>query len=106
MAPAEQTDFVVVPRPRRGRDCVGRRVRTIGPLRNGYAEIPAGRLAVVIGYGPKGLDLRFEPCGCCGVAIVMTAATAAHVEFIEEQYVLPLFATHTGSLQVSSGGVA
>lgn len=78
----------VVPAPRLKRDYVGRRVRTTKMLRNGYAELPAGSLAVVVEQSKKGSSLRFDRCTCCGVSIFMTGIGADVIEFVEEQ--LPL----------------
>ncbi|VWC79493.1 hypothetical protein BLA39750_01089 [Burkholderia lata] len=61
------------------RDWIDMRVRTKEVMRNGYVEIPAGSTATVAGIG-VGLELKFDPCTCCGMRAFITRVHGSAVE--------------------------
>lgn len=61
------------------RDWIGMRVRTREVMRNGYVEIPAGATAEVTGIG-VGLELKVDPCTCCGMRAFITRVHGNDVE--------------------------
>ncbi|WP_155646902.1 hypothetical protein [Burkholderia territorii] len=61
------------------RDWLGMRIRTKEVMRNGYVEMAAGSIATVTGIG-VGLELKFEPCSCCGMRAFMTRIHGSAVE--------------------------
>ncbi|MDN7577444.1 hypothetical protein QZM25_33045 [Burkholderia contaminans] len=61
------------------RDWIDMRVRTKEVMRNGYVEIPAGSTATVTGIG-VGLELKFDPCTCCGMRAFITRVHGSAVE--------------------------
>ncbi|MGX5885196.1 hypothetical protein MJ546_33715, partial [Burkholderia gladioli] len=65
------------------RDWLGMRVRTKRVMRNGYVEIPAGTLATVDGIG-VGLELKIDPCSCCGMRAYISRIHGNDVEPIEQ----------------------
>ncbi|WP_141755119.1 hypothetical protein [Burkholderia plantarii] len=65
------------------RDWKGMRVRTLRVMRNGYVEIPAGSLATVTGIG-VGLELKIDPCPCCGMQAYIVRIHGSDVEPIEQ----------------------
>lgn len=79
------------------RDWLGMRVRTKEAMRNGYVEIPAGSLATVDGIG-VGLELKVDPCQCCGMKAIISRVHGSKVEPIGEAetiaFVRDVFASH------------
>ncbi|MDK0999553.1 hypothetical protein ACO2TQ_35105 [Burkholderia sp. OKR4-1] len=61
------------------RDWIDMRVRTKEVMRNGYVEIPAGSTATVTGIG-VGLELKFDPCTCCGMRAFISRVHGSAVE--------------------------
>lgn len=61
------------------RDWIDMRVRTKEVMRNGYVEIPAGSTATVTGIG-VGLELKFDPCTCCGMRAFIRRVHGSAVE--------------------------
>lgn len=73
----------VISPPRLKRDYVGKRIRALKPLRNGFFIVPAGALGVIDHQSPKGSSIIFDTCPCCGIAAIMTGIHPAMFEFIE-----------------------
>ncbi len=68
-------------KPKLKRDWEGLKVRSLAPLINGWAEMPAGNIFTVMrNYG--GLHLRSEPCSCCGAKFFITKVPENAVEII------------------------
>jgi hypothetical protein len=71
--------------PKLKRDWTGLRVRSLRVLRNGYHEIPAGKVFIVKGYH-RGLQLDLdaeEACPTCGIrAIYITKVPVRDVELL------------------------
>lgn len=67
--------------PRLKRDWVGRKVRTRRELRNGMGVIPAGTVAIVT-YNRSGLSLSTDPCGSCGVRVLINRVPEHDVELL------------------------
>jgi len=64
------------------KEMVGRKVRTLVALRNGYCHIPPGAIATVKRKF-KGLELLSDPCSACGVRISISRVGPRDVEFID-----------------------
>lgn len=77
------SDVQVVPHPKLKRDYVGRWVRTLRQMSNGWGVIPAGTLATVRVQNNKGSDLVTEPCICCGLQAKISAISVDGIEFVE-----------------------
>lgn len=61
----------------------GLRVRSLRPLRNGYAELPAGTEYVVGHAGLSGLHLASAKCMSCGAIQRVSGVSHEDVEVIE-----------------------
>lgn len=72
------------PRPRLKRDWIGRQVRTRVELRNGLVIIPVGTVCTV-SDNHSGLRLRSEPCGSCGVRVVISKVPERDVVLLPVQ---------------------
>lgn len=70
--------------PKRQRDWPGLKVRTNKPMRNAYAELPAGHRMTIdhVTHG-NALHLKGEPCKCCGVAIRISRVAWFDLELIQ-----------------------
>jgi hypothetical protein len=75
--------YAVVPHPKLKREYKGRLVRTTRELKNGWGMIPLGAVATVSHQSPKGSELVFEPCDCCGLKAVISHVGMDSIEFIE-----------------------
>lgn len=78
-----RAQYTVVPHPKLKREYEGRTVRTTRELKNGWVIIPAGSVAVITIQSPKGSELTFNPCGCCGVRPIISHVGMDDIEFIE-----------------------
>lgn len=67
--------------PRLKRDWIGRDVRTLVPLSNGWMQMPAG-IKCRVTYSRGGLTLRAEPCKHCGVSVRIGRVSEADVELL------------------------
>lgn len=81
--PQKDAALAVVKAPKLKRDWTGRLVRTVRPLENSWASVPAGSLARVEDHVRTGSKLKFAPCGCCGVRPRMTHVDPGAFEFVE-----------------------
>lgn len=90
-----ETEIVVVGAPKRKRDYVGRRVRLLRKVENYQVAVPAGALGTVTHQSPlrpnsngwrNGSCVKFDACGCCGVAAVMRGLGPDDFEFIDERH--------------------
>lgn len=61
---------------------IGRRVRTLVPLKNAVAELPVGTVAVVT-RKIKGFTIRTDPCETCGIAISVSRVAPEDVDLID-----------------------
>ncbi|MGR8903190.1 hypothetical protein ACP3UN_08885, partial [Klebsiella pneumoniae] len=52
-------------------------------LKNGWGVIPLGAVATVTHQSPKGSELTFEPCDCCGLKAIISHVSMDSIEFIE-----------------------
>nr|WHE43940.1 hypothetical protein LOCMHKOF_00057 [Providencia stuartii] len=75
--------YAVVPHPKLKREYKGRLVRTTRVLKNGWGLIPLGAVATVTHQSPKGSELTFEPCDCCGLKAIISHVSMDSIEFIE-----------------------
>ncbi|EKK2842880.1 hypothetical protein ACNVEU_004106 [Salmonella enterica subsp. enterica serovar Typhimurium] len=75
--------YAVVPNPKLKREYKGRLVRTTRVLKNGWGLIPLGAVATVTHQSPKGSELTFEPCDCCGLKAIISHVSMDSIEFIE-----------------------
>ncbi|SQC37005.1 Uncharacterised protein [Klebsiella pneumoniae] len=75
--------YAVVPHPKLKREYKGRLVRTTRVLKNGWGVIPLGAVATVTHQSPKGSELTFEPCDCCGLKAIISHVSMDSIEFIE-----------------------
>lgn len=58
---------------KRAKDWLGCRFRTKREFKNGWATMPAGSTGVVSSAGsPKGLHIKFDSCGHCGIQVQMS----------------------------------
>lgn len=61
------------------RDWIGKAVRSLRPMKNGWAELPAGTLFTIRGkHG--GFELVSEPCPCCGIKVHMSKVRCDSLE--------------------------
>ncbi len=63
--------YAVVPHPKLKREYKGRLVRTTRVLKTA-GVIPLGAVATVTHQSPKGSELTFEPCDCCGLKAIIS----------------------------------
>jgi len=68
-------------KPRLKRDWIGRKVRTLVELKNGYVRIPAGTVMTVT-YSRAGLSLESDPCEHCGVRASVNRVSERGVELL------------------------
>lgn len=68
-------------KPKLKRDWVGRKVRSLHAMQNGYYVIPKGTVFVVV-VNRGGLRLRTEPCKCCGVSCFISKVRESSVELL------------------------
>lgn len=66
------------------RDWEGKKIRTNREMRTGRMVIPAGTIATVV-YCRGGTGLRIEsnPCGCCGVKMIIDAVSHNDVDIFD-----------------------
>lgn len=60
----------------------GRRVRLLREVESGRLLLRAGTILPVVGKF-KGLTLRSEPCGHCGVSVYITKVPPSAIEFVD-----------------------
>jgi len=77
--------YRVVPHPKLKRDYVGRQVRLVRELTNGYASLPVGTRAKVDSHNPRGSNLKSEPCEVCGVRVLISRVAPDDIEFVERE---------------------
>lgn len=71
-------------KPKRKRDWVGRKVKSLRPLKNGLYRIPEGTLFTVY-RNFSGLHLEADPCPHCGVNLFIRGVRESDVVLIEEE---------------------
>lgn len=70
--------------PKLKKDWKGLRVKSLRPLENGRANLPAGAMFTVIrNYG--GLRLKSDPCPHCSIRFFVNKVPESSVEIIEEE---------------------
>lgn len=79
---AQATSAIEIKRPKRMRDWVGARVKTLHIMENGYARLPAGSVGTVTGVG-SGFYLTFDYCSCCNMGVKVSHVRPEHLEIIE-----------------------
>lgn len=62
-------------------DLKGRKVKTLVPMRNGWADIPAGTICEIEGK-LNGFALKSDPCPHCGVSVHIGRVPARDVELL------------------------
>lgn len=72
----------VVKAPRLKRDWEGRLVRNTRPLGNSLLDVPVGSIARIVYQGPRGSDLEFSACKCCGVRAKISQVKADSIEHV------------------------
>lgn len=77
--------YRVVEHPRLKRDYADRVVRTKRDLTNGWGVVPAGSVGTIKYQSPKGSDIFFEPCDCCGRKARISRVSMHDIEFVEEE---------------------
>ncbi len=77
---------MTTPKPPGGklvRDWVGKRVKTVREMSNGWCTIASGTICTVDSVsGGTGLSLVSDPCSCCGVKVRISRIHATDVEVI------------------------
>ncbi len=66
------------------RDYVGRRVRTLRKMGNGYGSIPAGTECRVRGTWRSGVSIETDPCPHCGMALYISQVHRNDVALLED----------------------
>lgn len=64
------------------RELLGRKVRALQEIRNGWGSMPAGTV-FIIERKFKGFALRAEPCTCCGFRFSVNKVSPGKVEWAE-----------------------
>lgn len=60
---------------KRARDWVGKRIRSVESMQNGYVDIPVDSKGIVLAQSPTGLRIKFDKCECCGVSAFISKVT-------------------------------
>ncbi len=66
------------------RDLVGRLVRTLKPMKNGFVNIPSGTLCTITRKW-SGLKLETQACLHCGVSVYITKVDPNKVVLLSEE---------------------
>lgn len=69
--------------PKLKRDWKYKKIRTTAVLKNGWGEIPIGSIGYICYQGPKGSNLSFKTCVCCGLKASINQVSQDKFEFIE-----------------------
>lgn len=75
--------FKVVPHPKLKREYVGRTVRLLRDVSNGWGVIASGAFATIEVQNNKGSTLLCAPCWCCGLKARISAIQPDDIEFVE-----------------------
>ena len=65
------------------RELLGRKVRTLAPLKNGWGIIPTGTIATIT-RKYSGFSLQAEPCPTCGLCVIISRVQYNRVELIPD----------------------
>jgi hypothetical protein len=79
------TTFRVLNPPKLKRDYVGRTVRLLQAIENGYYTIPAGSICTITQQSHKGSHLKVEACNHCGVEAKISRVANSLFEFVEAE---------------------
>lgn len=71
----------------REREFIGRKVKTLVELNNGWCRIAPGTIATVQ-RKYNGLGLMTEPCPTCGVRIHISRVRPREVDFVDQESML------------------
>lgn len=66
----------------RMRDLVGRKVKTVRAMHNGFMAIPAGTICTISGWWRSGVSLTSEPCAHCGVKVSISRVGRSDVVLV------------------------
>lgn len=67
---------------KRKMDWEGLKVKSLKPLKNGWASLPEGKVFTV-GSWSRGLSMRSDPCECCGVRLSISRVSPNDVELLD-----------------------
>jgi len=67
---------------KRKMDWEGLKVKSLKPLKNGWASLPEGKIFTV-GSWSRGLSMRSNPCECCGIRLSISRVSSNDVELLD-----------------------
>ncbi len=67
---------------KRKMDWEGLKVKSLKPLKNGWASLPEGKIFTVSSWS-RGLSMRSDPCECCGIRLSISRVSPNDVELLD-----------------------